>query len=187
MIKKYHQTGFRDYEGAKYDHNPRATNQIMLMPVSTDKMKNPREVDLRRSLNDINSRKRKEYGKKFIAEGELLVKKIAADTVIDHDSREFHNRLSHREGIMSAVNKIADKTFEEEKRKREAETSKSNLMEEKKKILQKMNQRLMKWENHGKSWEDTLIKQERDLEAKEKELAEQDASFCRKHGTVQSN
>ena len=157
MIKKYHQTGFRDYEGAKYDHNPRATNQIMLMPVSTDKMKNPREVDLRRSLNDIKSRKRKEYGKKFIAEGELLVKKIAADTVIDHDSREFHNRLSHREGIMSAVNKIADKTFEEEKRKREAETSKSNLMEEKKKILQKMNQRLMKWENHGKSWEDTLI------------------------------
>ena len=60
-------------------------------------------------------------------------------------------------------------------------------MEEKKKILQKMNQRLMKWENHGKSWEDTLIKQERDLEAKEKELAEQDASFCRKHGTLQSN
>jgi len=145
-MKKYHQTGFRDYEGVKYDHNPRATNQIMLMPVSTNKMKNPMEVDLRRSLNDIKSRKRKEYGKKFIAEGELLVKKIAADTVIVYDSREFHNRLAHREGIMSVVNKIA-----EEKRKHEAETSKSNLMEEKKKILQKMNQRLMKWENHGKS------------------------------------
>ena len=187
VIKKYHQTGFRDHEGAKYDHNPRATNQIMLMPVSTNKMKNPREVDLRRSLNDIKSRKRKDYGKKFIAEGELLVKKIAADTVIDNDSREFHNRQAHREGIMSVVNKIADETYEEEKRKREAETLKSTLMEEKKKILQKMNQRLMKWENHGKSWEDTLIKQERDLEEKEKELEMKEAEIKHRQQVYEEN
>lgn len=177
VIKKYHQTGFRDHEGAKYDHHPRATNQIMLMPSSINKMRNPKEIDLRKSLNDIKSRKRKEYGMEVIAEGELLVKKIAADTVIDHDSKEFKNKQTHRQGIQSVVNKIADETFKEEKRKHEAETSKSKIIEEKKKTLHKMNQRLIKWENHGKSWEDTLIKQERDLEAKEKELEMKEAEI----------
>lgn len=182
IIKKYHQMGFRDHEGAQSDHKPRHTSKITFMPTAGVRMKDPRDVDLRKSLNDIRSRKKEEYGQKDRLEGVGLVRKIAADSVEDGQRKEDSLKQAYKGEMQQVVMKIVDETLtQESKRKHEEEEAKEKWVEEKRKTLQKMNHRLIKWESHGRIWEDTLIKQERDLEAKEKDMEMREAEAKRRH------
>lgn len=182
VIKKYHQTGFRDHEGAKEDHQPRETTEIKFMPTGDVKMQHPRHVDLRRSLNDIRSRKREEYGKDDMIERSALMKKIATDSVEDeHQKADDQKHAGREEMRQDVVKKIVEEIHKESKRKQEEEKEKEEWVEEKRRTLQKMNKRLMQWENHGRLWEETLVKQERDLDAKEREMEMREAELQKRH------